>query len=443
MKLHLPILLYFVVQALGAQNLVPNGGFEQYERHQQSAEWTQAQYEFNHFYHRDFTEKMGEPASGNGYHCLCMYSREENEFMHVQLTQPLQKSHVYKLEMMVRLSQPTDDVYKIENKANMKRLDWYFTGIPLKVTRKLFITAEPSASFDFTAPTEWTQMSQEYVATGEEEYLTIGNITRIYEKLRSDEIMDSLQRRFYLYEKTESRLCDSVKNVRLSIINHDLIRQGQPASEFSMNPYVKQKKQKKKKLSRSQRRAYETEMQKYNQAMALVKQDQELIRKKYSRLRKELEDQVYVQEIKYAVNVCFDNISITEIPGKTAVLPDPIAGLKPQTGNTLVLKNVQFATDSYELLPASFTELDKLADWMQKNNGARILVSGHTDNTGKEKHNLELSGNRARAVVNYLLAKGIEAGRMQHKGFAAQFPLADNTSEQGKALNRRVEFTVM
>ncbi|HUP11834.1 MAG TPA: hypothetical protein VM187_06475, partial [Niastella sp.] len=180
------------VHPLWAQNLVPNGDFEQHDPYQQSIGWTQPTGDFNHFYHRDFTEKMGVPAQGNGYHCLCMYSREENEFMHVQLSKPLQKGRVYTLEMMVRLSQSLDDVYKIENKANMRRLDWYFTEIPLRVTHKLFITAEPSASFAFTAPqpTDWTKMSMEYIATGEEEYLTIGNITRIYEKLRNDESID-------------------------------------------------------------------------------------------------------------------------------------------------------------------------------------------------------------------------------------------------------------
>lgn len=427
------------------QNLVPNGDFEAHDKWKRSESWDQPEGDFNHFYHADFTAKMGNPAEGKGYHCLCMYSREENEFMHTPLAHPLEKGKVYQLDMMVRLSNSLDDVFKTEYLTNMKTLDWYFTSVPLHVRYKLFITAEPSVSFKFKAPqpTTWTKMSTEYVATGEEEYLTIGNITRIYEKIRADEIIDSLQTLYYRYEKTENRLCDSVKDVHLSGIDRELLREGQPESDFSMNPYIKSKKQKKKKLSRSKRKAYEAEVQKNNQSMAIVRTEQEQIRKKYGRLRSDLEWEVHVQKKQYAVNVCFDNISITEIPGKKVEPPDPLLSLRPEAGNTLVLKKVYFDTDSYQLLPDSYQELDKLVNWMKKNAAAKIQVSGHTDNTGKEKHNLELSANRAKAVKQYLEQNGIDATRIRYQGYAAQFPLADNVSEQGKALNRRVDFTVL
>jgi outer membrane protein OmpA-like peptidoglycan-associated protein len=79
---------------------------------------------------------------------------------------------------------------------------------------------------------------------------------------------------------------------------------------------------------------------------------------------------------------------------------------------------------------------------LQENPSLKLQISGHTDNTGKAEDNQQLSTNRARSIVEWLTAKGIAAQRLSFKGYAATKPIADNTTEAGRAKNRRTEFTI-
>jgi len=109
----------------------------------------------------------------------------------------------------------------------------------------------------------------------------------------------------------------------------------------------------------------------------------------------------------------------------------------------VVLKNIFFDVNKFELKPESQVELDKLIQFLNENPGLKIEISGHTDNVGKPADNLLLSNNRAKAVVNYLINKKIIAQRLIAKGYGATKPLADNKTEEGKALNRRTELKVI
>lgn len=110
---------------------------------------------------------------------------------------------------------------------------------------------------------------------------------------------------------------------------------------------------------------------------------------------------------------------------------------------TIILKNIFFDVNKFELKPESMIELDKLADLLRENPTLSVQINGHTDNSGNEKDNLSLSNNRAKSVVNYLIAKGIAPGRLQSKGFGSTKPIADNKTENGKAQNRRTEMQVI
>lgn len=114
----------------------------------------------------------------------------------------------------------------------------------------------------------------------------------------------------------------------------------------------------------------------------------------------------------------------------------------PKAGETITLKNVFFATNKSELLPASFTELDKLVQYLNKDFRAYIKISGHTDNTGNEEQNKTLSELRAKAVADYLKTKGVDSFRINYEGYGSLKPIATNNTEKGKQLNRRVEFTI-
>ncbi|MCC7298235.1 MAG: OmpA family protein [Bacteroidia bacterium] len=117
--------------------------------------------------------------------------------------------------------------------------------------------------------------------------------------------------------------------------------------------------------------------------------------------------------------------------------------LKLQTDVKTVLKNIFFDVDKFELKKESFTELENLLQLMQKNPTMKVEISGHTDNTGSEEHNKELSENRAKSVQQYLISKGIDANRLVAKGYGASQPIATNATEEGKALNRRIEMKIV
>jgi len=104
--------------------------------------------------------------------------------------------------------------------------------------------------------------------------------------------------------------------------------------------------------------------------------------------------------------------------------------------------NIQFANNSYQLPPAGFIELDRLLQVLTENASLRVEISGHTDNIGKADDNKILSTNRAKAIVDYLVSKGVDIKRLSFKGYGAAQPIADNTTEAGKAKNRRTTFTV-
>ncbi|MBE0662012.1 MAG: PD40 domain-containing protein [Bacteroidales bacterium] len=118
--------------------------------------------------------------------------------------------------------------------------------------------------------------------------------------------------------------------------------------------------------------------------------------------------------------------------------------LKPvELGQTVILKNVFFAHNSYELESSSLAELNLLVDLLNENPGIGLEILGHTDNTGTVNYNLELSNNRARAVFNYLVDKNIEENRISYTGMGDKSPVDTNSTPEGRANNRRTEFRIV
>jgi outer membrane protein OmpA-like peptidoglycan-associated protein len=113
-----------------------------------------------------------------------------------------------------------------------------------------------------------------------------------------------------------------------------------------------------------------------------------------------------------------------------------------QLNATGILKNIQFDINSANLQNISLIELNKLLQLLHDNMLVKIEISGHTDNTGTANTNLQLSAKRAKAVAEYLIANGIDANRISYKGYGSTKPIAENTTEEGRALNRRTAFTV-
>ena len=110
---------------------------------------------------------------------------------------------------------------------------------------------------------------------------------------------------------------------------------------------------------------------------------------------------------------------------------------------SVVLHNIFFDYNKYDLKKESLPELDKLVQFMIDNPTVKIQVEGHTDTIGTASENSKLSENRAKSVVNYLLTKHITSQRLLAKGFGATKPIADNKTEEGRAQNRRTEIKII
>jgi len=114
-----------------------------------------------------------------------------------------------------------------------------------------------------------------------------------------------------------------------------------------------------------------------------------------------------------------------------------------EVGSSIVLKNIFFELDKSILKSESQSELSKLLGFLEQNASISIEIAGHTDNQGSHEYNLKLSNDRAKAVYNYLIEKGIDTSRLQYKGYSFDKPIATNDSEKGRASNRRTEFIII
>lgn len=112
-------------------------------------------------------------------------------------------------------------------------------------------------------------------------------------------------------------------------------------------------------------------------------------------------------------------------------------------GAKLILKNVYFDSGKSVLRSESHAELDALIEFMKQNPNVKIEISGHTDSRGAYSTNLRLSRSRAQAVKDYIVEKGINAERLESVGYADKQPVADNSTDEGRQQNRRVEAKII
>ncbi|MCS7027377.1 MAG: OmpA family protein [Bacteroidia bacterium] len=112
-------------------------------------------------------------------------------------------------------------------------------------------------------------------------------------------------------------------------------------------------------------------------------------------------------------------------------------------GEKVTLNNIFFDTGKATLKPQSILELNRVVALMQANPRMKIRINGHTDNQGDEKSNLILSEERAKSVADYLIKANIAQDRIQTKGFGQSQPIADNSTEEGRRLNRRTELEII
>jgi OOP family OmpA-OmpF porin len=114
-----------------------------------------------------------------------------------------------------------------------------------------------------------------------------------------------------------------------------------------------------------------------------------------------------------------------------------------EVGTVVRLKNIYFDYSKASLKKESFIELEKVVTFLNENPTVEIEIQGHTDSDGPDAANLSLSQSRSQSVVNYIISQGISSGRLRAKGFGETKPIDSNQTPEGRANNRRVEFTVL
>ncbi|HYV93503.1 MAG TPA: OmpA family protein [Chitinophagales bacterium] len=129
-------------------------------------------------------------------------------------------------------------------------------------------------------------------------------------------------------------------------------------------------------------------------------------------------------------------------PILTKVTKDSIAK-EQEEYERFTLTNINFETDKYIIPDTSKNELTALGDYLLHHKNFRCELYGYTDNVGSKKYNQHLSESRAFAVMNFLVAKKIDASRLKIVGYNFENPIADNTDERGRAVNRRVEIVLV
>lgn len=113
-----------------------------------------------------------------------------------------------------------------------------------------------------------------------------------------------------------------------------------------------------------------------------------------------------------------------------------------QVGEKVQLKNIFFENNRYYLLPESYAELNKLAQYLIRHPQMEVQINGHSDNSGSKSKNQKLSELRAREVFEYLIKKGVQ-NKLYFKGYGSSMPIAGNDTEADRAKNRRVEFEII
>jgi outer membrane protein OmpA-like peptidoglycan-associated protein len=138
-----------------------------------------------------------------------------------------------------------------------------------------------------------------------------------------------------------------------------------------------------------------------------------------------------------------ENFSLKGIFRQDAPLLKDVPLQPIEIGKAIVLKNVFYETDSYALKKESEIELNKVVQFLKVNPGIRIEISGYTDNVGETFYNQVLSENRAKTIVNYLIAASVDPRRIVFKGYGMSNPVTSNDTEEGRAQNRRTELKII
>ena len=348
-------------QKLCAQNLVPNGSFEEYASCPGSYSRNPAEFRVNGWrsltngspdYFNSCSEGdaavpynwagVSDAYDGYGYAGLYTYMtepREYREYLHTKLTQPLIKDSLYYIEFRYKLSS--------YSKYSIDRMGILLSDSMRTMHHDRVLKADATISFvkDSALTPEtgaWELAKAEYTANGNERFLTIGNF--------SDDVNTGS---YYIRFR--------------------------PAAE---------------------------------------------------------------PMLAHSAYYYIDDVRVTpgfSAPKEDIDVPPTFTGDNPELNKTYVLENIQFEFNSYNLMPDSRYDLDRVVAYMKSHPKVSVELAGHTDSVGDDSYNQELSVNRAQSAAAYVISKGIDRARISVSGYGEDQPIVQGESERAHETNRRVE----
>ncbi len=430
--------LLLTVAATEAQNLVPNPSFEEHtvcpkelgKRQLYIENWIQPTAGSIDYFHR-CSDKCGVPdnvvgyqeaMSGDGYIGLTVYHERYRVYAQALLKQPLVAGKSYSVEFSICLAE--NSKYAIGN------IGAYFS--PDKISSVVETTFEcyesvaseggfklnpgpcrpqvNNLSENFLKDTKnWKKVTGSFTAKGGEKYITIGNF---FSKVKTPYMPSpSLGKGEYAYYYIDDvAVVETGTSAEPFFVSSNV---SPVAGLAQKNPAWKEEALKEKAPAE----------QLIDPLSIKEMMNEQEIDKKIQEVRQKLE------ELK-AINQ-----ALTQQKAIVQAKAQPDA--KPT-----VLERLYFAKAKAEILPQSEAELIKLVNMMNNSIGMNIRIDGHTDESGNEEGNKKLSLQRAQAVVNFLVMFDIDPTRMTYNGFGSSKPIAKNDTEEGRKMNRRVEFTI-
>ncbi|MCO5231508.1 MAG: OmpA family protein [Chitinophagales bacterium] len=182
-----------------------------------------------------------------------------------------------------------------------------------------------------------------------------------------------------------------------------------------------------------------SQMQAEKEQLSLEKEKLENERKKLEALKKQQYSDI--NSLKHELD-SLQKIKGQEPPVYNNSLADELNGLKKEVGKKILLKNVYFVVNASFIQSKSYDDLNQLAAYLIKNKDINVEVGGHTNGLCDDNFCNELSGKRAKSVMDYLVTRGVPIERLTYKGYGKTQNISDNNTEQGRKLNQRVEITI-
>ena len=390
---------------LHSQNLIPNPGFENYDG-LKVANWKQPIGEYYHFEVRVYKNKLRKEFRAiNG---LCIISPQHSEYMMVELNEPLIKDAVYTFQFDMML-----DPKHINSQERAPHVHIVFADTPFDIRTRTQVFVEPDLQFPISQlkyDGRFKKFNAQYTARGGEKFVLIGNV---FSPSKEQELKE------VLYWKNSY---DKANNIAHLVYRNQLM--SIPPKEFAASA----------KKSRRMFAKRQKSLDKW------LKHELDSIEKLYRPILDTLNVAIIVA---FNTRVYFDNFYLAPAHFPVPEMVQPILDENdiPFKANTsYIFNHVLFDTDKSSLKSESFEELDQVAEILLTFPEYQIKITGHTDSINTEHYNMTLSINRAKSCVDYLLTKGVPKNQLEYEGKGENAPIASNETEEGRQMNRRVEF---